>query len=185
MIIHVTGSIKDKNKDTSALRSIIEAVHDTGATISTDWIESISEEHSDVTQWQSNIDDDIDAIKRSDIAIIEATHYDFNQGFQVGAALHYKKPILLISRVPIDGKIVSWITDDLLTSKVYDDSDQLVKIVRDFITQNTISTKDLRFNFFMDRHIHSYLEEVSQETGRNKSEIIRDVIARGIREDKD
>jgi len=183
MIIHVIGSL-EKEEDTRALRKIVELTYDAGAVLATDWVEPAIATAADNRKWQFNIDDDIEAIKQADIVIIEATHYDFNQGFQAGAALDYKKPVLVLSRTPISGKILSWITDDLLVKKEYSSDAELEKIVTTFIQQNKITTKDLRFNFFIDRSIHSFLEEVSRETGKNKSEIIRDAIARGINEDR-
>jgi hypothetical protein len=181
MIVYITGSLADP-KDTSALRRIIDATYENGGVVANDWIEPALETvMSD--QWIPNIDGDRDSIQRADIVIVEASHYDFSQGFRVGIALECKKPVLVVSRLPIAGKILSWIDEELLVRKEYQSDDMLVSVVNEFIANNKIPTKDLRFNLFIDRSIHSYLEDVSRETGKNKSDIIRSAIERGIKED--
>jgi len=49
-----------------------------------------------------------------------------------------------------------------------------------FLKENDVSTKDLRFNFFIDRKIHNYLRWVSYKTGKPRSEIIRELLNREI-----
>lgn len=67
-----------------------------------------------------------------------------------------------------------------LTTASYNTEQELEGIVNRFIRANTISTKDLRFNFFIDRSIYNHLREISYETGQNKSEIIRKLIEQDI-----
>jgi len=67
----------------------------------------------------------------------------------------------------------------------YQTEADVAKIVGDFLMENTISTKELRFNMFIDRQIYGYLRSESLETGKNKSEIIRDLIMREIQKKQD
>lgn len=91
-------------------------------------------------------------------------------------ALQHKKPVLLVTRENIRGRLINGIKHKLLTVQHYDTQDDLKKIVNKFIRVNTISSKDLRFNFLIDRQIYSYLRQTSYETGKNKSEIIRELL---------
>lgn len=58
--------------------------------------------------------------------------------------------------------------------------DDVPDIVADFINENNIDNKDLRFNFFIDRQIYNYLRWAAYQTGRNKSEILRELVLREI-----
>ncbi len=57
---------------------------------------------------------------------------------------------------------------------------ELKVTVSDFIKENDISAKDLRFNFAINRRIHNYLRSTSAKTGETKAEIIRRLIEREI-----
>lgn len=182
MIIHVAGAIRDYELDTAVFRTIVQNIHDSGSTIALDWIEPAIMQPGNL-QAYIDLEESLSAIKRADIVIVESNYYTFNEGYQVAAALNQKKPTLVLSRVPVNDKLLSGMNDPLLCVRTYN-NDTLGEVVRKFIKHNTISTKDLRFNFFIDREIYNYLEEASFESGKNKSEIIREVIMHKIYRDK-
>lgn len=181
MIVHLAASLRDPQVDAAYLRKIIEIVHDRGGVLAHSWLEPALaryEEKIYVENWKPYVEGNINAVKRADIVIADVTHYSFSQGFLVAAALEYKKPILALSRDAVDDKIICAITNPLFTLERYNDANELAKITETFLVKNTIHTKDLRFNMFLTRPIYKYLENVMQETGKNKSEIIRELIKR-------
>lgn len=187
MIVQIIGNANNLPEDLPFYHSVLETIHDDGAVVARDWISAAQNRiNKNIVRDETKIDwDDVhkensEAINRSDIVIIEATNYGFQEGFYTSQALQQKKPVLLITRENIRGRLVHGIKNKLLTVSHYDSHDDLKKIVNKFIKSNTISTKDLRFNFFIDRHIYSYLREVSYETGKNKSEIIRELLEEEI-----
>lgn len=183
MIVHVAGSLRDPEIDTPWLQRIVEAVHDRGAIIALNWIEPALLRHKEkisVPDWTSYVEANLGAIKRSDIVIADLTHYSFAQGYVVAAALRLKKPVLAISRDSIQGHTASGITNPLFTYKKYTDEQDLKDIVNDFLVKNTIYTKDLRFNMFLTRRIFKYLEDTMRETGKSRSEIIRELVKRKV-----
>jgi hypothetical protein len=187
MIIQIIGSAQNLSDDLPFYHSVLEAIHDAGAVVARDWISAAQNRiDKSIVRDDTKIDwDDIhrensEAITRSDIVIIEATNFGFQEGFYTSQALQQKKPVLLLTRNNIRGLLIHGIKNKLLTTQHYDSHDDINKIVGKFIKSNTISTKDLRFNFFIDRHIYSYLREVSYETGKNKSEIIRELLEEEI-----
>lgn len=183
MIIQIIGSAKNLAKDLPFYHKVLEAIHDDGAVIARDWI-SAAQNRMDKNivrddtkvDWNDVHKENSEAITRSDIVIIEATNYGFQEGFYMSQALQQKKPVLLLTRNNVRGLLVHGIKNKILTIQQYSTHDDLKKAVSKFIRTNTISTKDLRFNFFIDRHIYNYLREVSYETGKNKSEIIRELL---------
>jgi predicted DNA-binding protein len=52
--------------------------------------------------------------------------------------------------------------------------------VSQFLEQNHIENKDLRFNFFIDRQIYNYLRWASFKTGKTKAEILRELVLHDI-----
>lgn len=192
MIIQIIGSAKNLKSDLPFYYSILEVIHDNGAVVARDWIGAAANRIAkNIVRSDSKVDwDDVDkenseAIQRSDVVIIEATNYGFQEGFYTTQALQYKKPVLLVTREDIRSRLLHGINRKLLTIEHYDNHEELKKIVDKFIKANMISTKDLRFNFFIDRQIYKFLRDVSYETGKNKSEIIRDLLEQEIeRRDK-
>jgi hypothetical protein len=187
MIIQIIGSAKNLKKDLPFYRSVLEAIHDEGAVVARDWI-SAAQNRFDKgvirddkkVDWEGVHKENSEAIDRADVVIIEATNYGFQEGFYTSQALQHKKPVLLLTQENIRGRLIHGFNHKLLVVRHYDNTDELEKIVSTFIKSNTISTKDLRFNFFIDRPIYSYLREVSYETGKNKSEIIRELLEQEI-----
>lgn len=187
MIVQIVGNAKNLNEDLPFLHAVLEVIHDSGAVIARDWIsaaqnrlnKNIVRDDTKV-EWSDVHKENSEAISRADIIIIEASNYGFQEGFYTSQALQQKKPVLLITRENVRGRLIYGIKHKLLSVQQYDDKDDLKKILVKFIKANTIATKDLRFNFFIDRQIYGYLREVSYETGKNKSEIIRELVEQEI-----
>ena len=186
MIVHLTGSAQNMKEDIPFLRRIIRTLHQNDAVIARDWVEVAFLHHvvkklpDESVDWRPIMDANLEAISRSEIVIVEGTSYTFSQGFQVAVALQHKKPVLLLSRTPFKARTISGYRNRFLRMEEYTTEDEVAKIVEEFVKENTVSTKDLRFNMFIDRQIYGYLRSESLETGKNKSEIIRDLIMREI-----
>lgn len=184
MIIHLTGSTSAIKEDITYLRAIGSIIATAGNAAALDWFETahdraVSQDTSS-EDWASMVAANLEAISRADIVIIEGTHGDYLQGYQTAVALEHKKPVLIVSRAAVKNSPYSGIRHRMLTVKEYRTEKDLSQTVEQFIQDNTVTTKDLRFNMFIDRPIHNYLRSMSYETGKNKSEIIRDLINREI-----
>lgn len=193
MIVQIIGSAQNLKEDLPFYHAAIEVIHDQGAVLARDWIsaaqnridKNIVRDNTKV-EWDDVHKENSEAISHADVIIIEATNYGFQEGFYASQALQQKKPVLLLTRKNVRSQLINGIKHKLLSVEHYDQMDNLKSIVQHFIKANTIATKDLRFNFFIDRQIYSYLREVSYESGKNKSEIIRELIEAEIdKQDKD
>jgi len=184
MIIHLIGSTNAISEDISYLHAINSIILNAGNTVALDWLKVAHERavahDTPPENWAFTVDANLEAIRRADTVIIEGTHHDYLQGYQTAIALEHKKPVLIISRNPNAKSPYSGIRHRMLTIKEYKTEKDVSRIVEQFIQDNTVTTKDLRFNMFIDRPIHNYLRSMSYETGKNKSEIIRDLINREI-----
>lgn len=184
--IHLIASGNDFEHDLPYLQKITDTIYKNNALLTHDWIGAAiarKKRTPDVedADWTSIVEESIDAIKRSDLVIAEVSFGDFNQGIQTYMAAQYKKPTLIVSRSPIEGMSISGIASKYTTVKRYSSEQELSDIVSKFIKQNSIPEKDLRFNMILDRRIYKYLRDKSYETGKNKSEIVRELIEREIK----
>lgn len=187
MIAHIVGSAKNLKDDLPFYFTMLEVIRDNSAVIARDWISAANDRaiknivrDDSKIKWHDVHNENSDAIVRSDVVIIEATNYGFQEGFYTSQALASKKPVLLLTRNDTNSLLISGIEHKLLTTRQYTNKSELKNIVDTFLKDNIISTKDLRFNFFIDRQIYSYLRETSYETGKNKSEIIRELLEEEI-----
>jgi hypothetical protein len=175
MVIEVIGNPEKSDGSISALQAIVKTVQDYGAAAAQALAAA-----SGITDWPTVQKETLESITKADLVIVEATEFGFMEGFYTAQALHYKKPLLMLTRQNIAESPASGIKDRFLTLRHYDTADEIKDIVDNFLHENAISPKDLRFNFFLDRKLYSYLREVSQETGKNKSEIIRELLEKEI-----
>ena len=189
MIVHIIASNTGIKESLPFLQSAVEAIHDNGAVLSRDWISAVRRQinknaeydlSNTTKDWEQFHQENLDSISRADVVFADVTNYTFPDGFYTQYALQQKKPVLLVTRKDTRTCLLAGIRHKLLTIHHYDTKEELNKLVTKFIKANTIATKDLRFNFFIDRQIYSYLREASYETGKNKSEIIRELLEQEI-----
>ena len=128
---------------------------------------------------------DLRTLARADLVIVEATEESLSVGYKIATAVQLKKPVLIMIRKDAlstntsFGNGISPDFDNLVTVKQYD-TDSLRAVIGAFIDENKIHKKDMRLNFFINPEINAYLKHQAHITGKNKSEILRDLILREI-----
>jgi len=190
MIAHFIASTSHLTEDLPYFHKVVKALFGNGVFLAHDWI-SIAERRSDKsanqlqpTNWEAVLEENMAAIDRADIVLIDISRYTFAQGFLAALALQDKKSVLLMSRNNTQNSLAAGIHDKNLQIKTYTTLDDIKLLVDEFIQENSITTNDLRFNFFINRQIHNYLRDVAHKTGKNKSEIIRELIEKEIQSKK-
>lgn len=188
-MIHVTGSARNFSQDEVYLRAIMQTVYDSHAVVFRDWLDAAASRTKNGVEdkdanWEAILDGNLEAIKKSDLVIIEASQVRFSQGFQAYIAAQHKKPTLIVTRAETKERFISGVGSKLITLKRYSSAKELKEIVSKFIKQNTIPEKDLRFNMILDRRIYKYLRDTSYETGKNKSQIVRELLENEIEKRK-
>src|SRR5882672_1996582 len=107
MLIHLTGSAKNLEEDLEYLRVITETVHENEDNLARNWVEAaahrvirntLSDEDVD---WQHIIEANEQAVRDSDLLIVEASTGGFLLGYQANYALARHKPVLIVSRPKI------------------------------------------------------------------------------------
>lgn len=190
MIVHFIaskGEILKRYEDYERIRSTVLAL---GHTLAYDWIDEEREfwesgrKHTQA-DWEVIVNKNMAALERADVVIAEASAMTFSTGYLVAQAINLKKPILVLTRDnQLEGTFGSGIVSDFVRLVNYSASD-VRNVIAEFIDENNIDNKDLRFNFFIDRQIYNYLRWASYKTGKNKSEILRELILREIDKKED
>lgn len=169
MIVHLIGSSQSRKKANHS--RIVDSIKNNDAVLLPDDFSG---------SWEDRLDAHLESMARADAVIIEATGRDFFHGFFAAFAMEHKKPLLIVTSDKEGEHPLAAIQGRNCQVVTYSTGDELVAIIDRFIKDNTIYTKDLRFNLFIDRPIYNYLRTISDQTGKNKSEIIRDLINREI-----
>ena len=186
MLIHFVAPQWDILDQIDDFRKIIQVIHNEGHSLTRDWVEPAYEiakkgGHFDQLDCRDIYHENMEAIARADLVIIEATTQNFSVGYQTAMAIQQKKPTLVLERegAVSTNNFLSGIDSNLLSTKAYT-GEELEKIVLNFINENRIDNKDLRFNFFIDRQIYNYLRWASFKTGKTKAEILRELVQNEI-----
>lgn len=185
MKVHFIGAkqrIKERIKD---YRTIVKAIHSHGDQVTDDWLESAYElamraGRQEELDWNGIYHDNMEALARADVVIADITDTNFAIGYMTAVGLQHKKPTLLLYKDgAISGTMASGMDETLVSMEEYDDNSAEL-IVKQFLDENHVETKDMRFNFFIDRPIYNYLRWASYKTGKTKAEILRELVTREI-----
>jgi len=184
MNIHFIASRTSLEKDMDNLRVLANIVKRNGHVIVDEWFEDaydlLVKNKSVRSDWTAVVNKRLDAIAKADIVIAEASYENFAVGYQVAKAVYQKKPVLLLHHQSADknafatGVIDNWVRHQEYTME---DAEEVIKA---FVEENDIKSKDMRFNFFIDRKIYNYLRWSAQRTGKTKAEILRELVEKEI-----
>lgn len=189
MLVNFIASRTNMKSDMPYFRHIIKTIEKNKHKVARHWIEEVYtmvkegryEDEVRKADWKKINKAQVDALGKADVVIVEATARSFSTGYQACLAIQSQKPTLLLTRGnPLGGTFRSSLTSDFVRNIEYKTKDELEKAVTDFLKENDVDSKDLRFNFYIDRKIHTYLRWVSYKTGKPQSEIIRELLNREI-----
>lgn len=193
MLVHFIASRSNIEEDIEYFREINKTITDSGHKLIRDIVEPIYklvtsgkyEQKAEGIDWKQLNKENTEAIAKADFVIAEVTARSFSSGYQVALAIKEKKPTLILARNShLKATFRSGLSSDFVKVVEYKDREDLHKIVNEFITENSIGPKDLRFNFFMDRQIYNHIRWIAYKTGKSKSEIIREALLRDIDREK-
>jgi nucleoside 2-deoxyribosyltransferase len=184
MKVHFITSRPSLEKDIDTLRQITDVIKQSGHSIAYEWIDGAFKREiqskTPASDWNAIYKDNLGAIAQSDVIIAETTYENFAVGYQVAVAVQQKKPVLLLRNKEADeNTFVTGVEDGWVKRSIYG-RDDVEGTVKHFLAENDISTKDMRFNFFIDRPIYNYLRWAALKTGKTKAEILRELVQHEI-----
>lgn len=182
MRVHFVGSRSNIIDQIAYYRMIVASVQGLGHTIAHNWMEDAytlvqqGKLKDDSESWSQVDDDNATALSQADVVIIEATSKSFFSGYQASQAASQKKPLLILTRDDSPVAISGLSTPTGFVKSVTYNKESLQSIIKDFLNENVLETKDLRFNFFLDRQTYNYLRWMSSKTGKTKAQIMRSLL---------
>jgi hypothetical protein len=185
MLVHLVGSRYEITKNIDHLRKLVEVIRREGHTLADDWVDvSYNSQEIEMkdfkdTDWSLLYKDSVEAINKADVIVAETSTASFSVGYQVALAVSMKKPVLVLNREGVEKSFFASGIEAGIEYRKYT-SDNVDEILTTFLRDNDISTKDMRFNFFIDRPIYNYLRWSALRTGKTKAEILRNLVQREI-----
>lgn len=188
--VHLIASKKNVINNIELLRRISSFITEQKHNVLDNWVEATYElrvnkkSEGEAVDWASIYTSNLENIAKSDIIIAETSYDTFGVGYQVAIAAYQKKPTLILRNENADtDAFATGIVDSWIQRETYNEH-TLEPILKKFLDENDISTKDMRFNFFIDRQIYNYLRWSSLKTGKTKAEVLRELVAREINKDE-
>ncbi|MDN5275010.1 MAG: hypothetical protein JWP06_911 [Candidatus Saccharibacteria bacterium] len=186
MLVHLVGSRYEIAKNVDALSQLVDIITEEGHSLVHDWVkpeyDSQHKERKEFSEmdWSLLYRESVEAINRADVIIAETSTASFSVGYQVALAVNMKKPTLVLNR---EGVEKSFFASGIETGIEYNKytPETVKEILVKFLRENDIATKDMRFNFFIDRPIYNYLRWSALKTGKTKAEILRELVQREIK----
>ncbi|HMH70290.1 MAG TPA: hypothetical protein VK502_02735 [Candidatus Saccharimonadales bacterium] len=186
MLVHLIAPVDGLKENIDSLRLIVKTVKENGHDLARDWLEIAYEEEMSKTTsssesvWQEIIQSNLEAIAKADVLIADITYDNTAIGYQIATAIHQKKPVLLTLRKGREVSPFTWNIPSTFLKKVEYTPENVGEEIMPFLKENDITTKDMRFNFFIDRQIYNYLRWAAFKTGKTKAEILRELVQREI-----
>lgn len=182
MIAHFIGSRAHILDEIEYYRTVVVSIKASGYDLTYDWVEEAYEDAKSATREKPETDwETIDkrfesAVQQADVVIVDATLKGFFVGYRAAQAVAQKKPLLILTRDASSNAVTGITTPTGYIKSVIYTKKSLKESVQKFLEENVIDTKDLRFNFFLDRRTFGYLRWMSLKTGKTKAEIMRSLI---------
>lgn len=185
MKVHFITAKPNLENEIEVLRHIMRVIADNDGTLVHDWIEDAYrnevEAGKPVDDWTEIYKKNLAAIAQADVIIAETSYENLGVGYQIAMAIQQKKPVLLLRHEAADKEtFIVGVEDGWVQHSEYKDEAHVTPIIQQFLHENDIKSKDMRFNFFIDRKIYNYLRWAAFKTGKTKAEILRELVQNEI-----
>jgi len=185
MLVHLVGSRFEIAENIDHLRKLVATIKSQGHELVDDWVDDAYKSQEvdgkpfEDTDWSILYKESIEALSRADAVVAETSTPSFSVGYQVAQAVAMKKPILVLNREGVEKSFFASGIEAGIDYHKYT-SETAESILTEWLRDNDIDTKDMRFNFFINRSIYNYLRWTALKTGKTKAEILRNLVEREI-----
>lgn len=202
MNVYFTTGYENPKKSIDNIRTIFKAITDNGHTLlrrplkrehGSEIYEVNEKKISDIFDF---VDDTIDKvyseatkkIKKSDVVIAEASYFlSPGLGFELGFALHEKKPVLVLVNKKSDvvmSEVIEGNPSRYFSYEKYNSTEDLEKKVKDFL-KDAKEKLDTKFILIISPEIDRYLEWASDFKRMHKAQIVRNAVEKDMEDDKE
>ena len=160
---------------------LIARLKEEGHKITYEWIEGAYEniKKGIVGDTEKFYEQKQNAIKNSEVVIVEGSYKSFSIGHQITVALQKAKPTLVLYRnndeIKNNESYVEGIKSDWLIERPYKNIDHAVESVKAFLKMYKNANK-YRFNLVLSQPENMFLEELMKDNHKTKTQLIKDLI---------
>ncbi len=178
-----SASSRNISENIKMFKFIQDTLDKLGHLSTRDWIEEAYQKETnrksiEKSEWKRIHNHVSEAILDSDFIIAYISEPSFSVGYQVALSIQHKKPILILSKEPIDEIKNSFgtnIDSELISFKRFSE-DTFEESIKAFVRNYCLMGKPKRFSFFIDQRIHNFLRGEAFAKDKTKAEILRDII---------
>lgn len=186
MKVYFSTSASSIDKSINDCRVIIAVLKKLGHELTRDWIEHAYKLKVKGHRYSKNeskkiYQDNLKALKESDVVILEATTHTFNTGYLASLAINLQKPMLILTKN--SGRTIFFPIGEATTLKYiesYSSTSDLEAIVSSFINESSNNIKDVRFNMYIGRNISNFLKQEAKAGGKSKAQVVREILEEHI-----
>jgi hypothetical protein len=125
----------------------------------------------------------VDSVKKADVVVMEVSGHSMSMGYLISKALEMNKPVIALHKKEHVPVFINGIGDPKLIISEYIEED--VEEVIEKALKKASGLIDVRFNFFVNPKILSYLDWVAQKRMLPRSVFLRNLIEREMKKDKE
>lgn len=185
MKVHFGGSGQGSQELYHNYIAIRDTIRELGHSITRDWLEPVVVKST--PSMENAYQKTVDAIKKSDVVVLEGTFDTSSVGKQLSAALDLKIPVLILTyqSAKKDSSLDKFVSKDsisLIKKSSYTNKN-IKKTLKDFFSWTEDKTKLVRFNLEVDRDLDNYIKTKAKRNSSSKAEEIRKLILQDMNKD--
>lgn len=132
---------------------------------------------------KGNYSESIDSVKKADIVVMEVSGHSMSMGYLISKALEMNKPVIVLYKKEYIPNFVKGISNSKLLISEY--CEENIEEILGKMLKKADGLVDVRFNFFVNSKILSYLDWVSQKKMLPRSVFLRNLIEKEMKKEKE
>jgi|GEM_PF-3422413 len=180
--VYFSTSGSNLNTNIEACRIILGIIKNSGHDITRNWIEESYSLSNNGYKYSSSelshiYNENLRALRESDVVILESTYNTFNNGYLAGQSINLQKPLLILTKHP--KRFNSFLMGENTTLKyfeTYKNNEHLKSIVSNFLEHHDDNINNIRFNMFIGKNISNFLKTEAKIKGKTKAKVVREIL---------
>jgi hypothetical protein len=132
---------------------------------------------------RENYEQSLKCLNKADVLIMEVSAHSMSMGYLLSQALEMSKPVIALYKKGYEPVFIKGIVNSKLLIIEYD-KDNVEEVINKALDKAD-SIIDVRFNFFVNSKILSYLDWVSDKKMLPRSVFLRNLIEKEMRKDRE
>ena len=132
---------------------------------------------------RENYEQSIKCLKKAELVVMEVSGHSMSAGYLISQALDMNKPVIALYKAEVKPVFIGGIANQKLFLVEYT-QDNVEEVLKTNL-KKVASLVDVRFNFFVNPKILTYLDWVTQKKMIPKSVFLRNLIEREMKKDRE